>query len=176
MASSRGNPDIGDILRSVAAIGVILLALFGFGKLFTQTPEDPVSAIDYQQTLQQVRTTTDIDVLAPPALPEGWRATSARFEPGSPGEDGSWHLGVITDDDEYLGVEQSQLSVRNAVERWAAGSEEAGSAQVAGQVWSVRAGPRDRTTYVVREGDRTTLVTGTVPPDELESYISSLSD
>lgn len=176
MASSRGNPDIGDIVRSVAVIGVIVLALFGFGKFFTERPEDPVSAIDYQKTLQQVRTTTDIDVLAPATLPDGWRANAARFEPGSGGNEGSWHLGVITDDDEYLGLEQSPLSVNRSVDRWAEGSVEAGSAQVAGQVWSVRAGPRDRTTYVTRDGDRTTLVTGTVPPDEIEAYISSLSE
>ncbi|MGJ9421188.1 DUF4245 domain-containing protein [Aeromicrobium sp. CF3.5] len=176
MASSRGNPDIGDILRSVAVIGVIVLGLFGIGKFFTVTPEDPVSAVDYETTLQQVRTTTDIDVLAPATLPDGWRATSARFEPGSGDRDGSWHLGVITADDEYLGLEQSSLSVQRAAERWAEDSEEAGSAQVAGQVWSVRAGPRDRTTYVASEGDRTTLVTGTVPPEEIETYISSLSE
>lgn len=176
MASSRGNPDIGDIFRSVVVIGVILLVLFGIGRFFTDNPEDPVSSVDYERTLQQIRTTTDIDVLAPESLPEGWRATSARFEPGATDADGTWHLGVITDDDEYLGLEQSSLSVKRAAERWAADSEEAGSAQVAGQVWSVRAGPRDRTTYVVRNGDRTTLVTGTVPPEEIEDYISSLSE
>ncbi len=176
MASSRGNPDIGDIVRSVAVIGVILLGLWGIGRFFTQTPENPVSAVDYQTTLQQVRSTTDIPVLAPATLPEGWRATSARFEPGSADDDGAWHLGVITDDEEYLGLEQSSLSVERAAERWAEDSEEAGSAQVAGQVWAVRAGPLDRTTYVTREGDRTTLVTGTGTPEEIESYITSLSD
>ncbi len=167
---------MGDILRSMVVIGVILLGLFGIGRFFTDNPEDPVRAVDYEQTLQQVRSTTDIDVLAPTTLPEGWRATSARFEPGSNDTDGTWHLGVITDDDEYLGLEQSSLSVERAAERWAKDSEEAGSAQVAGQVWMVRAGPRDRTTYVVRDGDRTTLVTGTTSPEEMESYISSLSE
>lgn len=160
----------------MVVIGVILLGLFGIGKFFTDNPDDPVSAVDYERTLNEVRSTTDIDVLAPTTLPEGWSATSARFEPGSTDADGTWHLGVITDDEEYLGLEQSSLSVKRAAERWAADSEEAGSAQVAGQVWSVRAGPRDRTTYVARDGDRTTLVTGTVSPAEIEDYISSLSE
>lgn len=165
---------MGDILRSVVVIGVIVVGLYGFGKLFTQTPDQPVSSVDYQQVVDDVRSSSDVEILAPPSLPEGWRATSARYEPGADGAVGTWNLGVLTDDEEYLGVEQSSLSVERAVDRWAEDSEEAGSADVAGQVWSVRAGPDDRTTYVTREGDRTTLVTGTVTPDRLEAYISSL--
>ncbi len=174
MASSRGNPDMGDIVRSVVVIGVILLGLWGFGKLFTQTPEQPVSSVDYQQVVDDVRSSSDVEILAPPSLPEGWRATSARYEPGAGGTVGTWNLGVLTDDDQYLGVEQSSLSVERAFDRWAEDGQDAGSADVAGQVWSVRVGPDDRTTYVTREDGRTTLVTGTVAPDRLEAYISSL--
>lgn len=174
MASSRGNPDLGDIVRSIVVIGVIILALFGFGKLFTSTPEQTVSTVDYQQVVQQARTATDVPLLAPKSLPAGWRATSARFDSG-PDDVGTWHLGVLTDDDEYVGVEQTPLSIDRAVDRWASGSEESGSAQVAGQVWSVRAGPDDRITYVLREGDSTTLINGTVSQAQLEDYISSLS-
>jgi hypothetical protein len=165
---------MGDIVRSVVVIGVILLGLWGFGKLFTTTPEQTVSSVDYQQVVDDVRSSSDVEILAPPSLPDGWRATSARYEPGSDGTTGTWNLGVLTDDDEYLGLEQSSSSVRRAVDRWAEGGQDAGSAQVAGRVWSVVAGPDDRTTYVTREDDRTTLVTGTVEPDQLESYISSL--
>jgi hypothetical protein len=175
VASTRGNPDLGDIVRSTLVIALIILALFGLGKLFTTTPEQTVSAVDYQPIVTQARSATDLPLLAPATLPEGWRATSVRFDAGPDSTGGSWHLGVLTDDDEYVGVEQTPLSIDRAVERWADGSEESGSAQVAGQVWSVRAGPGDRITYVLREDDRTTLINGTVSQQVLEDYISSLS-
>jgi len=175
VASTRGNPELGDILRSVFVIGLIILALFAFGRLFTTTPEQTVSTVDYQPIVAQARTTSDDPLLAPPTLPDGWRATSARYDPGADGASGTWHLGVVTDDDEYIGLEQTPLALDRAVKKWAEGSEEAGSAQVAGQVWAVFAGPRDRITYAVRKDDRTTLINGTVSVEVLESYISSLS-
>ncbi len=175
MASSRGNPDIGDILRSMFVIGLIILGLFAFGKLFTTTPEETVSTVDYEQVLVQAQAGTSLPLLAPTTLPDGWRATSARFDPGVDGSGGTWHLGVLTDDEEYVGIEQTPLSIERALDRWAEGSEEAGSAQVAGEVWSVWAGPGDEIAYVMREGERTTLVNGTVTQDVLEDYIASLS-
>lgn len=156
-------------------IGLIILGLFAFGKLFTTTPEETVSTVDYQQVLVQAQVGTSLPLLAPTTLPDGWRATSARFDPGVDGTGGTWHLGVLTDDDEYVGLEQTPLSIDRAVARWAEGSDDSGSAQVAGQVWSVRAGPGNRIAYVVREGDRTTLINGTVPQTVLEDYIESLS-
>lgn len=175
MASSRGNPDISDIIRSVVVIGLIILGLFAFGKLFTSTPDQTVSTVDYQQVLKQAQAGTDLSLLAPATLPSGWRATSARFEPGADMSGGSWHLGVLTADEEYVGVEQTPVSTKQAVDRWGAGSKASGSAEVAGQVWSVRTGPGDRLVYVKREGDRTTLVNGTIGQAGIERYISSLS-
>ena len=57
--SSRGNPSMGDILRSVAVIGVIVLAVWAFGKIFTTDPGDPVKPVDYAQVVQQ-----DLDAAA----------------------------------------------------------------------------------------------------------------
>lgn len=157
----------------MAVIAVIILALYGVGKFFTDNPDQPVSTVDYEQTIAQAQPSTEVGLLAPDPLPAGWRATSARFARSDTG--GSWHLGILTAADEYVGVEQTPLSTSSAIERWAADSEDAGSAEVAGKVWQVRAGPGDRIAYVTREGARTTLVNGTVSQPELEDYISSLS-
>jgi hypothetical protein len=159
----------------MAVIGVIILGLFAFGKLFTSTPEEATSTVDYLGVREQAQAATDLPLLAPEQLPAGWRATSARFEPGPDGTGGSWHLGVLTSDEEYLGLEQTPVALDEAADRWAEDSEEAGSSDVAGRVWSVRAGPGDRIAYLTRTGDRTIVVTGTVAQDELESYITSLS-
>lgn len=167
--STRGNPAMGDIVRSMAVIAVIVLGLWGFGKLFTSDAGDPVKPVDWQTIVGQARPAADFALAAPTSLPAGWRATSARFEPSS------WHLGVLTDDDEYIGLEQLKVSVDRAVDRFAEGSKPASAADIDGQSWTVRKGPQNRLTYVRREAGLTTLVNGTAPRAVIERYVASLS-
>jgi hypothetical protein len=158
-----------DIVRSMVVIALIVLAVWGIGKFFTVDGGDPVKPIDYVQVVDQARPAATFDLVAPSSIPEGWRATSARFEPNS------WHLGVLTDDDEYIGLEQVKVSVDRAVDRYADGSKLKGETTVAGDAWTVRTGPDGRLTYVRRAGGLTTLVNGTAPRDDIEAYVASLS-
>lgn len=167
--STRGNPAMGDILRSVAVLGLIVLAIYGFGRIFTQEPETPTRSVDYATIVDQVRPVADFEVLAPAELPEGWRANKANLDIEG------WHLGIVTDDDEYIGLDQAKLRVERAVERFADGSKADGSVDIDGQEWAVRTGPRDRTTYVRRNGDATTVVIGSASRPVIERYISSFS-
>lgn len=160
---------MGDIIRSVLVLGLIILALWGLGKFFTRTPDDPVKAIDYATVVSQARPAADFALVAPDSLPSGWKATSARFEPNS------WQLGVLTDDEEYIGLFQVKVGIDRAVDRFADGSKDAGSAEIAGEAWTVRKGPKDRLTYVRREGGLTTLINGTASRSVIEDYVSSLS-
>ena len=160
---------MGDIVRSVAVIGLIVLGLYAFGKLFTQEPDSPTPAVDYATIVDQVRPVAGFDVLAPPSLPKGWKANRASYDIEG------WHLGVLTDDEEYIGLDQAKVSVDRAVERFADGSKAAGTAEIDGETWSVRTGPEGRTTYVRQVGDATTVVVGTPSRRVIEDYISSLS-
>lgn len=165
--SSRGNPLMGDVLRSVAVLAVVILALWGLGKLFTQTPDAPTRAIDYASTVRSARPAAEFALLAPAALPTGWKATSARFNPQS------WHLGVLTDGGDYIGLEQVKVSVDRAVDEFAKGSTSAGTARIGAQTWDVRKGPGGDITFVQRQAGLTTLVTGDAPRRVVETYISS---
>ena len=160
---------MGDVVRSVVVLGLIVLTLYGVGQFFTREPETPAPAVDYATIVDQVRPVADFEVLAPPSLPKGWQANRATFD-----IDG-WHLGVLTDDEEYIGLDQASVSVDRAVERFADGSRADGTADIEGETWSVRKGPQDRTTYVRRDGDATTVVVGTPSRRVIEDYISSLS-
>jgi hypothetical protein len=168
--SSRGNPAIGDIVRSIVVIGVIILGLYAFGRLFTSTPENTVKTIDYVTVAEQARPAAAFPLLAPSELPKGWRATSARFQTNG------WHLGVLTDDDDYVGLEQLKGSADRAIDRFAEDSKSDGTAQIAGQTWSVRTGPEGRLTYVRDEAGYATLVNSTASRPVVEDYIESLSD
>lgn len=170
MASSRGNPDPGDIFRSIAVLGIIVLALYGLGQFFTSTPDQVTASVDWKPAAESAQRSADYTVLAPDELPDGWHATSARYDPTT----GRWKLGILDGDEEYLGIDQSTDSVKAVLKRLADGSEPAGSAKVGDRVWSVNTGPDDRITYVNDDGGITSAVTGTVEQDELEAYIDSL--
>jgi len=167
--SSRGNPAMGDIVRSMVVIAVIILGLYGVGQLFTSDKKAEVETVDYVSVVAQARPAATFPLAAPPSLPDGWRATSARFQANG------WHLGVLTDDDDYVGLEQLRSSRARVVERFAEGSKSAGTAEVAGQTWSVRTGPKGRWTYVRDEDGLTTLVNTSASRRVLERYIASLS-
>ncbi len=167
--SSRGNPAIGDILRSVAVLGALILAVWGFGQLFTNTPDQKITPIDYVATVDSARPLAEFDLLAPKELPAGWVATSARFTPSS------WHLGVVTDDEQYVGLEQSQVSADQLVAKYAKGSTPAGTVSIAGTTWDLHDGPGGDVTYVHTDAGVTTLVTGEAPRAEVEAYVASLS-
>lgn len=168
--SSRGNPAMGDILRSVAVIGLIVLALWAFGKIFfTNDTEKTLDAIDYAKVVEQARPAASFELLAPKSLPQGWEARTARFKPDS------WHLGVFTNTGDYIGLEQVRTSVDLAVDRFAEGSKPDGTAEVDGQEWSVRSGPKGRWIYVRADDDVTTLINSSASRKVVERYISSLS-
>lgn len=167
--SSRGNPSMGDVLRSVAVLGALILALWGFGQLFTNTPDKTVKPIDYVSTVKSARPAAQFELLAPATLPKGWVATSARFTPET------WHLGVVTEDEEYVGLEQQKVDAKDLIEVYAKGSKAAGTAVLGGTSWDVRTGPDGDVTFVRTESGLTTLVTGEASRAEVEAYVSSLS-
>lgn len=167
--SSRGNPSMGDVVRSVAVLGALVVALWGFGQLFTNTPDKPIRSIDYVDTVRSARPAAEFELLAPSSLPTGWVATSAKFTPTT------WHLGVVTADEEYVGLEQSKVAAKQLIGVYAKGSKAAGNVTIDGRSWDVRKSPDGDIVFIRTESGLTTLVTGQAPRAEVEAYVSSLS-
>jgi hypothetical protein len=135
-------------------------------------PANPVRPVDYQETLDYARDQSDLPLLAPEPLPEGWRATSAEFVP-SPAE--RWHLGVLTDEDEYVGLEQSRSSVDKMVETYVDPEAVRGrSVQIDGRPWRIWTDAEGDTALTSVRDDVTTLVVGSPDLDVLVDYVESL--
>jgi hypothetical protein len=119
----------------VGAMLVLLLvigAFVAFRAVNRTTPDNPVKRVDYQQTLAYARSQTDVPLLAPPSLPAGWRATSVTFVP----DPLRWHLGVLTDQDRYVGLEQARSPVVAMVETYVdRDAERGGLVRVDGKQW-----------------------------------------
>lgn len=161
---------IGDPLRTVAVVLAVIAVLAGAQHLLSAPAGDPVSPVDYAPAAEAARSVAPFDVLAPERLPEGWRATSVRYVPG---DEATWHLGVVTAGDKYVGLEQAVGDVDALVETYAAASQPEGSVEVGGDRWQLlRDG--DETTLVRDDGDSATLVTGDAPQADVEWLAESL--
>jgi hypothetical protein len=93
---------VGAVLVLVLGIGVFVV-LRDFDRV---DPAGPVRPVDYATPAKFAQQAAHFELLTPPRLPDGWAATSVRFD-DTPGKQ-SWHLGVLTDQQRYIGVEQAE--------------------------------------------------------------------
>lgn len=175
--SSRGNPRLSDIVRSVAVLGGGVLLIFLAAQLvFSRAPSTPnVPAVDYEAVVVGVQREAPYAVLTPATLPTGWKATSARYRQEV------WSLGVLTDDVHFVGLTQAVGDEDDVVADHAEGSERDGEVDVDGTTWT-RWTTGDEVTFsrvVEPEQDgqqpSTVVVTSDVPRATLESYVGSLA-
>jgi len=152
------------MLRSLAAIGAAVAVVF----LLVPRPDTRVV-----QPVEVGAVATGLQAEAPfelvvPVVPAGWTPTSVRFRPDSPDALPTWHVGYLTADDRYAGLEVAA----EATQRWLAeqtgDGEEAEQVDVGGQAWQVvRSEDPTRTHLVSEEAGVTTVVTGSAVLDEL---------
>lgn len=160
------------MVRSILVIGALLFGLAGLGYWFQVKPDDKVQSVDYVTAVKAARDDAQFDVLAPASLPKGWKATTVRYESGARGH---WHLGVMTDKGEYIGLEESGIGTQRAIESFAPDTKAQGNRTVSGQSWQLRQSKRGETTLVRKDGDITIIVTGTAALDVIEAYAASLA-
>jgi hypothetical protein len=156
----------------VVLVAVVLLYL-GVQALTANRPSSTVPTVDYAADVPAARKAAGFDLVAPPRLPSGWRATTVGLT-GSPGS--HWHLGVLTDKGRYVGLEQGEESVRSMVTRYVdEAATRAGPVDVAGRPWTTYTDAGGDLALVRRAGRTTTLVVGhDVPRSDLMSYTASL--
>lgn len=156
----------------VVLVGIVLAWVAVKAIAFDQPPA-PARVVDYALSVPAARAAADFDLVAPPRLPEGWRASTVRFTPGS---EAHWHLGVLTDQSRYVGLEQADDPVRSMVAEYV--DEEAIRGEpvdVAGVSWATYTDSGGDLALVRRAGRTTTLVVGhEVPRSELLAYTASL--
>jgi hypothetical protein len=160
----------------VGAMLVLVAVVVGFvvfRDVNRADPASPVHAIDYGREADFARKQASFDLLAPPTLPEGWRATTVEFVPGPANR---WHLGILTGQERYVGLEQSADSVAKMVETHVDPDAAKGApVLVDGQPWATYTDSGGDRALVRRAGGTTTLVVGhDVPQDDLVDFAASL--
>ena len=154
---------------------VVLLAVIGgyvaFRAVNRNDVADPVTPFDWRGTATYARQQADFAVLTPARLPDGWIATSARW---TGGRDEHWHLGLLTGQRQYLGIEQEDRSVEDMVAEYVDDNAAQGKdVTIDGQTWQSWFDGEDQA--LVLESDKvTTLVVGTLPQKAVVDFVTTL--
>jgi hypothetical protein len=175
----RGRGTVLDMVRSMA----VVMLLIGAVALITLRPHggDEIRVVDYSGELAAARVAAPYDVLAPTGLDE-YQATSVRY---TPTDDGTvWHLGFVSPQDEYVGLDQTDGDADQLVDDLTEGAAPVGgsdaSVQLGGREWERYDDGGDHDGERIRglvadTGDATTLVSGTADWPELEAMAAALS-
>lgn len=172
--STRGNPSLGDILRSVGVLaGVIAAIAIVFNLLNDPEPRLP-APVDYQPALEVARAEFGYEVLAPEPVPDGWRATSMDFAQESSGD--RWRLGFLIDGEQFVGIEQTDGEIESYRDDRLGGFVPDGESSVDGVTWErlVEDDDAPDRALVRVDGGALTIVRGTVPYEDLEEFVTLL--
>ncbi len=151
----------------------IVIAFVIFRAVNRDDPPDPVQTVDYVKVADYARDQAPFSLLAPTRLPTGWRATTVNYLDGARPR---WHVGLLTDRDRYVGLEQSTSSAGSMVETYVDEAAVAGDPVTVGDAtWETWTDEGGDLAFVREDGDTTTLVVGhQVPQAELVGFASSL--
>jgi hypothetical protein len=170
---SFAEQSFGDLLRSLFLLLLVVGVIWAISSVVSPDDEArPVEAVDYSRPLAAAREAADYPVLAPRTLPAGWVPTTVSYSGGGGGV--RWHLGLLTPQREYVGLEQAGRDPQALLRRYAGGLARVGTVAVGGEPWRVYASETD-TALVRLEGDVVTVVVGTAEAGVLESFARSLA-
>jgi Protein of unknown function (DUF4245) len=167
----RGRESVGDMVRSLSLVLVVVAVVF----LLTlrDEPHQTVQRVGYSEQLQDVRRVASYDVLAPVGLGAGWKSTSVRTD----NEDGAvtWHIGFVTPDSRYAGLEQSDGPASAFRDEFVDGARKSGDVTISGATWQrLEGGKPELRALVLRASGVSTIVTGSASFAELRQLAGAL--
>jgi hypothetical protein len=157
------------MVGAMIVLVLVVLAFVGFRAATRGDAAREVEPVDLQGPTDFARESVDFTVLSPAELPDGWIATSARLDAG---REPAWHVGVLTDEERYIGIEQADRSVGDMVEQYVGeDAADEGDVEVAGRTWTVyRDEADDDLALVSEEPDVVSVIVGSVDQVTLTAY------
>ena len=165
------------------SMAVIMIPLLILTVLFSRSGQQAdVEAVDWRPVAEQAARQASFEVVAPVELPSGWRATRVSWtqtgEPdpnGDPSPRDRWRLGVLTDQQIYIELDQVDVQPADFVDQITRQGVEDGTSTIGDQSWARLVSTDDRTrSLVLSEPKSTTVVTGDTSYDQLAAYVSLL--
>ncbi|HET8603342.1 MAG TPA: DUF4245 family protein [Marmoricola sp.] len=123
------------MLAALVVVVVAAAAFVGIRGLGQDNVPTPVAVVHYRGWAKSGRVDGKLDVMLPVPMPRGWRATSVSYVTGS---DPHWHLGMLTDQGRYVGIEESWAGVQAMVRQYVdPAATRHGTVTVGGRRWQV---------------------------------------
>lgn len=171
-SSPRLRQTVWDMVRSM---GVVLAVVFLIVLLAWRPQPDAVKVIDPVPVLTGAAAQADFPVLAPTGLPDGWRPTSARWQPTEDSESAPvMHVGYVTPTDSYAQVSQSTARSAKYLDEQTAGGQPIGQLDVNGTTWE-KWETAHRKSLILGSGPAMVIVSGTGSWEELSALAASLA-
>lgn len=163
-----------DLVLSMGLIGLII-AVAMVVSMAGRTQPDPVHQVDALPVAQAAATVAGFPILYPTDI-EGWRATSARWEPTEESDDDPvWFNGWVTPNDEYAAVIQSANTTKSFIKESTGGAAKVDASEIAATGWQPYEASDGGQRWLVRTEDQaTTVVTSTMDWAGLVSFRDSL--
>ncbi|HWD77960.1 MAG TPA: DUF4245 domain-containing protein, partial [Kribbella sp.] len=154
---------------------VICLAVVAFLIVVTWRPKhEQVKAVEYTAQLQDARKAAPW-VRGPEPMPAGWTATSVEFRAPQQ-EPMTWHLGTVTNEKKYVGLEQSNVTTpKFQVDKLGRTSDD-GTSAITGVTWQrkILLDRKGENALVLVGSGVTTIVAGNAGYPALEAFASAL--
>lgn len=176
-AGGRYSRTSGGLVGAMLVTVLAVVAFAGFRSLFRDNDPTPVRSVDYAATVRSARAEEKLLVVAPERLPSGWTATSATYTDGATP---TWHLGILTEERRYVGVEESGSSIADlASEHVDPDARRGKDVTIAGRRWQTwtDSGGDYAVARSLTMGGRSVeswLVVGTAPEKEIRDFAATL--
>ncbi|TCC39602.1 DUF4245 domain-containing protein [Kribbella sindirgiensis] len=168
----RKSQTVGNMVFAL----VICLAVVAFLITVTWRPkkEAEPKAVEYTAQLQDARKAASW-VRGPEPMPSGWTATSVEFRTPQQ-EPITWHLGIVTNEKKYVGLEQSNVSGGKYVAEKLGRTSDDGTTSVGGVTWQrkVLLDRKNENALLLVGSGVTTIVAGNAGYPALEAFASVL--
>ncbi|MFG1620421.1 DUF4245 domain-containing protein [Kribbella sp. NPDC049227] len=155
-----------------------LLACFivvAFLMIVTWRPKhEQVKAVEYTAQLEDAKKIVPW-VRGPEPMPSGWTATSVEFRTPEQAPI-TWHLGVVTNEKKYVGLEQSNVTGGKYQSDELGRTSDDGTSTLGGVTWQrkVLLDRKEENALVLVGSGATTIVTGNAGYPALEAFASAL--
>lgn len=111
----RPPATFGAMTGALVFLLLVVLGWVGFRALTSDKKATPVRTVDWSAWVRAGRAEQRLELFAPATLPSGWRATSVAYNGGN---EPQWHLGMLTDQGAYVGIEESLASTGDLVKQY----------------------------------------------------------
>ena len=177
---SRYDRSFGGLLAAMVVTVLFVGAYVGFRALTRDQPElEP--DVDYASCVAYLQE-ADVSVVYPKELSSGWRANVIHYAPGNPP---GWRIGLVTDQDEFVGVVQQEEDVDDLLTQYVDesprqgddASPENGLGATSWQTWSDAGGDHAFSTELSSGplAGQTLLVYGSAPVADQETVLRALT-